>query len=214
MAAAVSSGVKSPSGPTNRMAAVVPGWAWRISRSGRAPGASEAMSFRPGAVVLSGEPAVERQRVGDVGQTVLAALFAGFEGVAAPFFGLAVAWLDDGVAGDERIDPGNAELDGFLDDEVHVFPLRDGLGQGDGGQWGCGCLGGTESQGNVVAGDGEHLGRGAAAEAIEDGDGLAGLDAQDLGEVAGLVSGEGGTRIPSSRVAGGSGASVMETEDV
>ena len=47
-AAAVSSGVKSPSGPMSSVAEVVEGWARSVSRKGLAPGASEAMRLRPG----------------------------------------------------------------------------------------------------------------------------------------------------------------------
>ena len=137
-----------------------------------------------------GDPAIEGKRIGNGGELVLAALFAGFKGGAAPFFGFSLAGLDDGVAGDEGLDGGDAELDGFLDDEVHVFAFGDGLGKGDGGPGGGRGVGFADLEGDVVARGGEDLGLGPAAVAIEDGDGLAGADAEDLGEVAGFVSGE------------------------
>ena len=51
-------------------------------------------------------------------------------------------------------------------------------------------MGFADLEGDVVARGGEDLGLGPAAVAIEDGDGLAGANAEDLGEVAGFVSGE------------------------
>jgi hypothetical protein len=51
-------------------------------------------------------------------------------------------------------------------------------------------VGFADLEGDVVARGGEDLSFGPAAVAIEDGDGLAGADAEDLGEVAGFVSGE------------------------
>ena len=127
----------------------------------------------------------------------MAALFAGFECVAPPLFGFPVAGLDDGVAGDERLDGGDAELDGFLDDEVHVFSLGNCLGQGDGRQ-GCGRKldRADDFQRHLVAGNRDDFRFRTASQAIEHGDGFTGFDAQDLREVARLVVGEGGICFP------------------
>jgi hypothetical protein len=100
--------------------------------------------------------------------------------------------VNDGVAGDERLEGGDAEFDGLLDNEVHVLPLGDSLGQGDGRQDRRDRLRRTELEGDAVTGDGEDFRRGTSAETVEDSDGGTGLQSEDLGEVAGFIAGEGG----------------------
>ena len=134
------------------------------------------------------DPAVEGERFGDGGQGVLAALLAGFEGVAPPLVRLAIAGLDDGVAGDERLDGGDPELDGFLDDEVHVFALGDRLRQGDGGQGRARRQNFSEGQWHTIARDTQNLRHRAAALAVEDRDRLAGLGAENLGKMARFIA--------------------------
>ncbi len=69
------------------------------------------------------------------GEPVLAALLGGFDRDGLPFglFGRGVVGIepDDGAIGKEGRDLGRADLDRFLHDEVHVFPFRDGLAEGD-----------------------------------------------------------------------------------
>ena len=77
------------------------------------------------------DPLLEGQWVFDDWNSELGALFAGFERGAAPFLRFLIAGGDDGVAGDEGLDAGDAELDGFLDDPIHVFTLWDRLDEGD-----------------------------------------------------------------------------------
>ena len=96
-------------------------------------GGNEFEPVRGGGPGLGGEPALKGQRLGNRREQVLSALLARFQCGAPPFLGFALAGVDDGVAGDEGLDRGDAEFDGFLDDEVHVFAFRNGLGQGDDG---------------------------------------------------------------------------------
>ncbi len=96
--------------------------------------------------------------------------------------------------GEEREDFGRADLDRFLHDEVHVFPLRDGLGQGDAGaeRRGDGFVQNAQLDGSgIERGD---LGGSFAAVAIEEGDPIARLKAQNVAGVVRLGAGEGGGR--------------------
>ena len=70
-------------------------------------------------------------------EPVLAALLGGLERDALPFRlflrrALRIE-LHHGASGKERKDLGRADLDRFLHDQVHVFSLRNGLGEGDAG---------------------------------------------------------------------------------
>ncbi len=91
----------------NRLRGRLTGWRrWcrggrcKTSRSGRAPGASEAMSCRPGAAVWAASQRSKGRGSAMCGQRVLAALFARFQRVAPPLVGFAVAGMHHGVAGD------------------------------------------------------------------------------------------------------------------
>src|SRR5678816_3526860 len=79
-----------------------------------------------------GEEVVRRSGSVDLREPVLPALFGGLERDDLPF-GLLLrralrVELDHGAGGEERTDLGRADLNRFLHDEVHVFPLRDSLG--------------------------------------------------------------------------------------
>ena len=72
-------------------------------------------------------------------------------------------------------DFGRADLDRFLHDEIHVFPLRDGLGKGDAGAQGRGdgLLQNVQpDRGGIERGD---LGGGFASLPIEEDDAIARL---------------------------------------
>ena len=135
---------------------------------------------------------IERQRIVDGGQRVLAALLAGFQRGAPPFVGFSLTGMDDGVFRDQWLDGCHAEFHGLLDDEIHVFALGNRLGQGDGGPRRLRRDGFPEFQGNLITRDFENLRLRTAAAAVEDRDAFPGADPQHLGEVFGLVSGEGG----------------------
>ena len=142
------------------------------------------------------EPRIERHGIGDVREGVLSALFAGLEGNSPPFFGLAITGLHDGVAGDERLDGCDTEFDSFLHDEVHVFPLGDGLGQCDGRGGRGGVFGRAESQRHMIARDRNNFRAGASAASVEHGDGGTGFDTQDLGEVTRFITAQRGLHDP------------------
>ena len=95
-----------------------------------------------------------------------------------------------GAAGEDGRDAGDAELGGLLDGPLEVIELEDGEQQMDGE----GCVGFeffVEGEGDFGVGYGGDLG--AVEEAVgDDVEDLAGLGAEDAGEMRGLLAGEGG----------------------
>ena len=106
------------------------------------------------------------------GQPILAALFGGFDGDVLPFGlllrGALVIDLDDGAIGHDGRDFGSADLNGFLHDEVHVFPFRNGLGKGDAAGKRRGRRFVQSAETNLGAIDGGDLGGHLAAVAVEE----------------------------------------------
>ena len=138
---------------------------------------------------------VRRPRGVHVREPVLPALLGGLERDGLPFRlllrrALGIE-LHDGACGEERENLGRADLDRFLDDQVHVFPLRDGLGKGDAGaeRRGDGFVQNAQlHRGGIERGD---LGGGFASAAIEEGDAITRLEAQDAPGMVRLGPGEG-----------------------
>ena len=100
--------------------------------------------------------------------------------------------MHHGARGKERKDLGRADLDRFLHDEIHVFPLRDGLGKGDAGpqRRGDGLLQNVQlDRGGIERGD---LGGGFASPPIEEDDAIARLKPQHAAGVVRLGAGQGG----------------------
>ena len=131
-------------------------------------------------------------------EPVLPALFGRFERDGLPFRLLVSRALrvevHDRATGKEREDFGRADLDRFLHDEVHVFPFRDGLGQGNAG---------AERRGDGFVQNAQHDGRGIergdlggafAALPIEEGDACTRLQAENVAGMVRLGSGECGGR--------------------
>ncbi len=154
---------------------------------------------------VGGERGVEWGGVGDLGDVGAAGLLGGFEGDAAPAvgsFGGGEGEVFFGAAGEDGSDAGDAQFGGFLDGPFEVVELEDGEEEVD-GERGVGFELFVEEEVDLSVGDGGDLG--AVEEAVGyDVVDLAGLGAQDAGEVGGLVAGEGGV----SGVAGGGGEGV------
>ncbi len=132
----------------------------------------------------------------DVREPVLSALLGRLEGDGLPFCLLLCRALGvevhHGARGKERKDLGRADLDRFLHDEIHVFPLRDGLGKGDAGlqRRGDGLLQNVQpDRGGIERGD---LGGGFASPPIEEDDAIARLKPQHAAGVVRLGAGQGG----------------------
>ena len=85
------------------------------------------------------QPGIQLHRHANDGHHVAAALFAGADHHLLPLFALLlqpIGWqLDAAALGEERSDAGDAQLDGFLDGEVHLVATADHLTQmnGEGG---------------------------------------------------------------------------------
>ena len=95
-----------------------------------------------------------------------------------------------GAAGEDGRDAGDAEFGGLLDGPLEVVELEDGEQEMD-GQRGVGFEFFVEGEEDFLVGDGGDLG--AVEEAVgDDVEDLAGLGAQDAGEVGGLLAGERG----------------------
>ncbi|MEP6810199.1 MAG: hypothetical protein ABI992_08135, partial [Chthoniobacterales bacterium] len=109
---------------------------------------------------------------------------------------------DDGAIGDDGDDGGGADLDGFLDDEVHVFPFGDGLAEGDLAAEGRGLALVKLAEGDLAGIDLGDLGGHFAAVPIEEDDFSAGLEAEDGAGVVRFGAGEegGGRPIGSGEV--------------
>jgi hypothetical protein len=121
-------------------------------------------------------------------------LLGGFEGDAAPAFGAFGGGEGEmlfGAAGEDGRDAGDAEFGGLFDGPLEVVELEDGEEQMD-GQGGVGFELFVEGEVDFASlGDGGDLG--AVEEAVgDDVEDLAGLGAEDAGEVDGLLAGEGG----------------------
>ena len=149
---------------------------------------------------FAGEGGGERGGVGDIGDVGAAGLLGGFEGDAAPAFdafggGEGEALL--GAAGKDGRDAGDAQFGGFLDGPLEAVELEDGEQKVDGeGRVGFQLfVEGEEDFGVLlIAARGADFGDfGSVEEAVgDDVEELAGLGAQDAGEVDGLLAGEGG----------------------
>ena len=136
----------------------------------------------------------EGLRRAHLGEPVLAALLGGFDGDGLPLGlllrGFFLVEADDGAIGDDGGDLGGADLDRFLDDQVHVFPFRDGLGQGDlAAERRRGALV-QFAQGDVAAIERGDLGGDLAALAVEEDGFVAGLEAEDVAAVMRFGAGE------------------------
>jgi len=132
-------------------------------------------------------------------EAILTALLAGFDGDFAPFvsfFGcIGPGDLDHGAVGKEGRDPGGSEFNRLLNDEVHVFTLGYGLGQGDG--TGQRRRGGflANSQKHGLAFQGADLRGGFGAFAVEDDNTIIWFQSEDIEGVmgfGGIQSGGGG----------------------
>ena len=128
-------------------------------------------------------------------EPVLPALLGGLKGNALPFcLFLGSARRIEAHRSPrrkERKDFGRADLDRFLHDEVHVFTLRDGLGQGNAGaeRRAEGLLQNAQLDRSTEGGD---LGGGFASMAIEEGHPIALLKSQYTAGVVRLGAGQGG----------------------
>ena len=120
-------------------------------------------------------------------------MLGGFKSYAAPAFGAfggGEAEVLLGAAGEDGGDPGYAELGGFFDGPLEVIEFEDGEQEVD-GQGGVGFEFFMEDEADFGLGDGGDLG--AVEEAVGDHvEDLAGLRAEDAGEVRGLLASEGG----------------------
>ena len=137
------------------------------------------------------------ENIGDVGA---AGLLGGFEGDATPAFSPLRGGEGEvllGAAGEDGCDAGDAQLGGFFDGPLEAVELEDGEQEVDGE----GCVSfqlfveGEEDFGLlVIAGGGADFGDfGAVEEAVgNDVEELAGLGAEDVSEMDGLLAGEGG----------------------
>ena len=149
---------------------------------------------------FAGECGGERGGIGDFGDVGAAGLLGGFEGDAAPAFGSLGGGEGEvllGAAGEDGRDAGDAQFGGLFDGPLEVVELEDGEEKVDGE----GCVGfqlfveGEEDFGVLlIAARGADFGDfGAVEEAVgDDVEELAGLGAEDAGEVDGLLAGEGG----------------------
>ena len=127
---------------------------------------------------------------------VLPALLGGLERDGLPFRLLLRRALGievhDGAGGEERENFGRADLDRFLHNQVHVFPFRDGLGEGDAGaeRRGDGFMQKAQPDGAGIERD--DLGGAFATLAIENGHASPGLEAKNVARMMRLGPGEGG----------------------
>ena len=130
------------------------------------------------------------------GQPVLAALFGGFDGDVLPFGlllrGALVIDLDDGAIGHDGRDFGSADLNGFLHDEVHVFPFREWPEQGDAAGKRTASRFVQSAETNLGAIDGDDLGGNLAAVAVEEDKLCAGLEPENIARVMGFAAAQHG----------------------
>ena len=149
---------------------------------------------------FAGEGGGERGGIGDLGDIGAAGLLGAFEGDAAPAFGALGGGEGEvllGAAGKDGRDSGDAQFGGFLDGPLEAIELEDGEEKVDGeGRVGFQLFveGEEDFRLLVIAGGGAEFGDfGAMEEAVGyDVEELAGLCAEDAGEVDGLLAGEGG----------------------
>ncbi len=132
----------------------------------------------------------------DVREPVLPALLGRLKGDGLPFRLLlcraAGVKMHHGARGKEGKDLGRADFDRFLHDEIHVFPLRYGLGKGNAGlqRRGDGLLQNVQpDRGGIERGD---LGGGFASLPIEEDDAIARLKPEHAAGVVRLGAGQGG----------------------
>ena len=96
--------------------------------------------------------------------------------------------LDDGAIGHDGRDFGSADLNGFLHDEVHVFPFRNRLSKGDAAGKRRGRRFVQSAETNLGAIDGDDLGGNLAAVAVEEDKLCAGLEPENIAGVMGFAA--------------------------
>ena len=142
---------------------------------------------------LAFEGELKGGRGGDLWDVGAAGLLGGFEGDAAPALDALLGGLGEvllGAAGENGGDAGDAEFGRLFDGPLEVIELEDGEKEMD-WEGGVGLELFVKSEDDLRLGGAGDLG--AVEEAIgDDVIDLAGLGAEDAGEVGGLIAGEGG----------------------
>ncbi len=147
---------------------------------------------------VGAEKIVRRRGRVDLREPVLSALLGRLERDGLPF-GLLLrralrVELHHGAGGEERENFRGADLDRFLDNEVHVFSLRDGLGKGDVGAERRGDRLLQNAQANRARIERADLGGGFASAAIEENDPIARRKTKNAAGVVRLGAGQLGGR--------------------